>query len=91
MAGTDAEDAFVLIEHGVDGGGIGLGTAGKEEYLSIGQTDRLTDKVLGVGRVSIESVGGGTGVVMANKGIENKGVGAVIVIAVEIKHSVSVS
>ena len=83
MTGTDTENAFILIEHGVDGGGVGLRSAGKEENLSIGQTDGLTNKVLGVVGVGIEAVGGGTGVIMTDKGVEYKWMSAVVVVAFE--------
>ncbi len=36
MTAAHTDDTFVLIEHGVDGGGVSLGATGEEKNLGIG-------------------------------------------------------
>ena len=71
VAGGDAEDAFVLIEHGVDGGGVGLGAASEEEDLGVGEATGLADEGTGTVGILVEAVGDGTGGVVAHKGVED--------------------
>ena len=86
MAGAHTEDALILIEHGVNGGGVGLCAASEEEDLGIGQSAGLTDEVAGLFGELVEAVGRGTGIVVTHKGVENKGMGAVGVVAGEGRH-----
>ena len=81
MAGANTDDAFVLIEHGVDGGGIGLRTTRQKEYLCIGHANGLTDKLLGTFRELVEPVRRRFGIVVAYQILEHLRMGTVVIVA----------
>ena len=83
MTTAHTDDALVLIEHRVDGGGVGLGTAGEEENLGIGQPASLTDAVLGSLTEFVETVGCGFGIVVFHQVVEHLLTSPVIIVTFE--------
>ena len=81
MTRADADDALVLVEHGVDGGGVGLRAARQEEYLRVGHADSLADTVLGTVAELIKTVGRGLGTIVLHKLFEHLRVRPVVVVA----------
>jgi hypothetical protein len=86
MARTHTDDTFILIEHRVDGGGIGLGASCEEEYLGIGQSAGLTDLLLGPLRKFVEAIGRRLGTVIPDEIVKNLLTSPVVVIAFEGYH-----
>ena len=74
-------DSLVLIEHRVDGGGVGLGASGEEEYLRIGQSASLTDSGFGAFGELVETVGRGLGGVIPYEIVKNLLTGPVVIVA----------
>ena len=83
MTAAHADDTLILIEHGVDGGGVGLGTTGEEENLGIGQPASLTDAVLGSLAERVETIGGGFSIVMFYQVVEHLLASPVVIVTFE--------
>ena len=83
MTATYTDDTLILIEHRVDGGGVGLGATGEKEDLSIGQATGLADKLLGALTEFVETVGRGFGIVVFYQVVEHLLTSPVIVITFE--------
>ena len=79
MTAAHADDTLILIEHGVDGSGVGLGTTGEEENLCIWQAASLTDAVLGSLAKGVETIGRGFG----NQIVEHLLTSSVIIVTFE--------
>ena len=77
------DDTFILIEHGIDGGSVGLGATGQKEYLGVGQAAGLTDTVLGTFTEFIETVGCGFGIVVFYQVVKHLLTSPVIVVTFE--------
>ena len=80
VTAAHTDHTLILVEHGVNGGGVGLRAARQEEYLGIGQTARLTDTVLGSFRELIKAVGRGLGTIMSDQMVEHLLAGSVIIV-----------
>ena len=74
------DDTLILIEHGVDGGGIGLRAARQEKYLGIGHPDSLTDAPLGTLRERVKTIGCGFLIVILDEVLQHFRVGTVVII-----------
>ena len=83
MTAAHADDTLILIEHGVDGGGVGLGTTGEEENLGIWQAASLTDAVLGSLAKGVETIGRGFGTVVSDQIVEHLLTSSVIIVTFE--------
>ena len=57
MTTAHTDNTFILVEHRVDGGGIGLGATCQEEDLGIGHAAGFADTVLGPFAELVEAVG----------------------------------
>ena len=86
MARVDTDDALVLVEHRVDGGGVGLGAARQEEHLGVGQSAGLADALLGTLGELVEAIGGGSGVIPPHEVLHHLGMGTIVVVAFEGYH-----
>ena len=87
MAAAHADDTLILVEHRVDGRGIGLGAAREEENLGIGQTASLTDKVLGLLREFVEAIGCRLRIVMPDEVVNHLLTGTVVIVTFERDHT----
>ena len=87
MTGPHADNALVLIEHRVDGGGVGLCTARQEEYLGIGHADGFADAVLGTLRELVEAIRRRTGIIVTHQVLENFRMGPIVIIALKGDHN----
>ena len=67
MATADADDALILIEHGINGGSIGLRASRQEENLGIGHTDSLADTAFGALAEFVEAIGRRLGIVILDQ------------------------
>ena len=86
MTTADADDALVLIEHGVDGGSIGLRAAREEENLGVGHSASLADTSLSPLAICIEAIGSGFAVVVLHQVLQYQGVSPVVVVAFKGNH-----
>ena len=75
------DNSLVLIKHRVDGGGVGLGASGEEEYLRIGQSASLTDSGFGAFGELVEAIRRRFGVVIPYEMVENLLAGPVVIVA----------
>ena len=86
MAAAHTDNTFILVEHRVDGGGIGLGAARQEEDLGIGHAAGFADTVLGPFAELVEAVGRRLGVVVFHQIVDYLLTGTVVVITFKGKH-----
>ena len=83
MTAAHTDDTFILIEHGVDGGGVGLGATSEEEDLGIGQPASLTDAVLGTLTEGIETIGCGFSIVVSHQVVKHLLTSSIIIVTFE--------
>ena len=86
MTRAHTDDTFVLVEHGVNGGGISLRATRQEEYLGIGHADSLANALFGALRELVEAVGCRLGIVVAHQVFKHLGVCPVVIIALKGNH-----
>ena len=80
---TDADDALILIEHRVDGCGVGLCTARQEEDLGVGHAAGFTDAGLGSVTEFVEAIGCWLGAVVFHKVVKHFLTSSVVVVTFE--------
>ena len=83
MSRTDADDAFILVEHRVDGRCIGLSTACQEENLSIGQAAGFANACLRTITEFVEAIGCWLGAVVLHEVVNYLLTSSVVVVAFE--------
>ena len=83
MTAAHADDTLILIEHGVDGGGVGLGAASEEENLGIRQAASLADAVLSTLAERVETIRSGFGIVMFYQVVEHLLASPIVVVTFE--------
>ena len=80
MAAANAYHSLILIQHRVDGSGIGLCASREEENLCVGQSAGFAYEVFGAFREFVEAIGGGVGVVVLYEVLQHQRVRTVVVI-----------
>ena len=83
MTRTNADNTLILIEHGVNGGSIGLCTASQKEYLRIGHADSFADTLFGTFREFVEAIRCRLGIIILDKIGQHLRVCPVIIVTFE--------
>ena len=83
MTAAHAYYAFILIQHRVDGGGIGLCASGQEEYLCIGQSAGHAYALLGTLAKLVEAVWCGLRVVVFYEVLQYLRMSPIVVVTFE--------
>ena len=90
MTAAHTNDALILIEHRVDGGGVGLGASRQEEDLGIGYATGFPDAVLSPFAELVEAIWCRLGVVVLHQIVNYLLAGTVIVVTFKGYHIMSV-
>ena len=80
MTAANTNHTLVLIQHRVDGGGIGLGTASQKENLGIRQSAGYADALFGTFAKLIKTIRGWFGIVVFNQVLQNFWMSPVVVV-----------
>ena len=80
MSTSDTDDTLVLVEHGVDGGGIGLCATRQEKYLGIGHADSLADTLLGTLRELVEAIRCGLLIIVLDEILQHFRMGTIVIV-----------
>ena len=80
MTTAYTDNTLILVEHRVDGRGIGLSAASQKEDLGIRQPAGFTDTILGAFAELIESIRSGMGVIILNQILQHLGVRTIVVV-----------
>ena len=83
MTAADTDNTLILIEHRIDGSGIGLRTSRQEKDLRIRQTTGLADTSLGTFRELVEAIWCRPRIVILHEVVDHLLTGSVVIITLE--------
>ena len=83
MTAADTDNTLILIEHRIDGSGIGLRTSRQEKDLRIRQTTGLADTSLGTFRELVEAIWCRPRIVILHEVVDHLLTGSIVIITFE--------